>query len=85
MSSYNIRPPQDKVNSLAKKYNYSDNNKDGENVIDKGKAKNYSNKSDNSSDTVDNNARDGNSSSNNEDNEARGYIGQQGLLIPITS
>jgi len=35
------------VNGLAKEYNYNDNNKDSENVVDKGKAKNYNDGSNN--------------------------------------
>jgi len=32
---------------LAKEYNYNDNNKDSENIVDKGKTKNYNNRSNN--------------------------------------
>ena len=35
------------VNSLAKEYNYNNDNKDSENVVDKGKAKNYNDGSNN--------------------------------------
>ena len=72
----------DLINGLAKE---SDNNEDGENVIDKGKAKNYSDGSNDSGDTDDNDFGDGNSSGNNKDNEARRYIRRQELPTPINS
>ena len=71
----------DFVNGLAKE----SDNEDGENVIDEGKAENYSDGSNNSNDTDNDDSRDGNSSDSNEGNEARGCIGRRGLLTPITS
>lgn len=76
-SSRDIGPPQDKVNGPAEKCDHSDDNKDGENVMDEGKAKNYSNGSDDSSDTVDDNAGDGDSSDSDNGNEARGCAGRR--------
>ena len=70
------------VNGLAKE---NDNNKDGKNVMDEDKAKNYSNGSNNSGDTDDNNSGDSDSSNSNKGNEARGCVGRQGLLTPINS
>ena len=67
-------PPQDRasnsrnyilddlVNGLAEESNHSDNNEDGENIMDEGKAKNYSDGSDDRGDT-DDDAGDGNSDS----------------------
>ena len=69
------------INGLAKE----SDNKDGENVIDKGKAENYSNGSNNSDDTDDNDSKDSDSSNSNKGSEAHGYVGRQGLLTPITS
>ena len=69
------------INGLAKEYN----NKDSKNVIDKSKAENYSDGSDNSNDTDNDNSKDGNSSDSNKGSEARGCIGRRGLLTPITS
>jgi len=54
------------VNGLAKE---SNNNKDGKNVIDEGKAKNYSDGSDNSGDIDNNDSGDNNSSNNNKGNK----------------
>ena len=83
-SPRNTGPPQDRasnscnyilddpVNGLAKKSDYSNNNKDGENIIDKGKAENYSDRSDDSGD-IDNNASDGDSDGD-KGNEARGCV-----------
>ena len=65
------------VNSLAEE----SNNKDSENVIDKGKAENYSNGSNNSNNMDNNNSRNSNSSDSNKGNKAHGC----GLLTPITS
>ena len=59
------------INGLIKE----SNNKDGENVTDKGKAENYSDESDNSNNTDDNDSRDGNSSSSDKDNKAYRYMG----------
>jgi hypothetical protein len=84
MSLYNTKPPEDGANNSC---NYilddfvnglteKSKNKDGENVIDKGKAKNYSNGSDNSDDMNNNNFGDSDSSSSDEDNKALRYIGQ---------
>ena len=56
------------INGLAKE----SNNKDSKNVIDKGKAKNYSNRSNNSNDTDNNNSKDGNSSDSNKGSKAYG-------------
>ena len=70
--SYNIGPPQDNlndlVNSSAKEYNYNNDNKNGENIIDKSKAKNCNNRSDGSGDIDDNNAGDGDSSDSDSSN-----------------
>ena len=52
--------------------------------MDKGKAKNYSDGSNNSGNTVNNNARDGNSSSSDKGNKVRGCVGRQELLTPIS-
>ena len=84
MSPYNTRPLEDRANNS---YNYilgnlvnglakESNNKDGKNIIDKGKAKNYNNRSNNSNNTGNNNSRDSNSSNSNKGNKARGYIGR---------
>jgi hypothetical protein len=84
MSPYNTRPLENRannsynyilnnlINSLAKE----SNNKDSKNVIDKGKAKNYSNGSNNSDDTDNNNSRDSNSSNSNKGNKTYGCIGR---------
>ncbi|XTI88737.1 hypothetical protein V2W45_1331184 [Cenococcum geophilum] len=76
----------------AEEYNYNDNNEDGKNVIDKGKAENYNNRSDDSGDTdndgardgdsSDGNSSDGNSSDSDKGNEAHGCTGRQGSLAP---
>ena len=58
---------------MAKEYDYSNNTKDSK-VIDKGNAKNYNYRSDNSGDTDNNDAGDSNSSDSNEGNEAYGCI-----------
>jgi len=86
--------PDNLVNGLAEE----SNNKDGENVIDKGKAENYSDgsgDSDNtdndnpgdsgSDDTDNNNFGDGNSSNSDKGNKAYGCIGRRRLPTPITS
>ena len=50
-------------------------NKNSKNGIDKGKAKNYDNRSDNNNNNIDNNNfRDSNSSNNNKGNKACRYI-----------
>ena len=79
MSPRDTGPPQDGVNNsynyilnnlingLAKK---SNNNKDSENIIDKGKAKNYSDRSNDSGDTDNNNSKNSNSSDSNKSNKA---------------
>ena len=77
LSFYNIRLLQNKVNSLFKKCNHSNNNKDSKNIVDKGKAKNYSNGSDNSGNTVNNDVGDGDSSNSNNSNEAYGCVGRR--------
>jgi len=93
ISPHNTGPPEDGTNN---NYNYilddlvnglakESDNKDGKNVIDKGKAENYSNRSNNSDDIDNNNSRDGNSSDSNKGNKAHGYIGRQELPTPITS
>jgi len=69
------------INGLAKE----SNNKDGENVIDEGKAENYSDGSNNSNDIDNDDSGDGNSSNSNKGSEARGCIGRRGLLTPIIS
>ena len=66
----------DLVNSLAEE---SDNNEDGENVMDEGKAENYSDGSDDSDDTGDDDSGDSDSSGSDEGNEARGCAGRRGL------
>jgi hypothetical protein len=93
MSLYNTKPLKygandsynyilnDLVNGLTEK----SNNKDGNNITDKGKAKNYSNRSNDSDNTDNNDFKDSDSSSNNKDNKACRYTGQQGLLTPINS
>jgi len=93
MSPYNTGPLEYRANGS---YNYildnlvnslteESNNKDGENVTDKGKAENYSNGSNDSDNIDNNNSRDGDSSSSDEDNKARGCIGRQELPTPINS
>jgi len=52
--------------------------------VDKGNAKNYNYGSNNSGDMDNNSARDSNSSDSNEGNKAYRYIGQRGLLAPIS-
>ena len=93
MSSYNTGPLEyrtnnscnyildDLINGLTKE----SDNKDGDNVTDEGKAKNYSDGSNNSSNTDNNNSRNSNSNSSNKDNKAYGCVGQQGLPTPINS
>ena len=84
MSPYNTKPLKNRANNS---YNYildnlinsltkESNNKDGENVIDKGKAENYSDGSDNSDDTDNDNSGDGDSNSSDKDNEACGCTGR---------
>ncbi|XTI86891.1 hypothetical protein V2W45_1329655 [Cenococcum geophilum] len=84
ISPYNTKPLEYRANNS---YNYildnlingltkESNNKDGNNITDKDKAKNYSDGSNNSNNTDNNDFRDSNSSSSNKDNEARGYTGQ---------
>ena len=86
LSSYNIRPLQDKVNGSAEECNHSNNNKDGENDIDEGRAKNdvdkskakdCNNGSDDSSDTDNNfgdsDSYDSNSCDGNKGNKAYRY------------
>ena len=93
MSPYNTKPLKDGVNNS---YNYilddlvnglaeESNNKDSENVIDKGKAENNSDGSDNSNNTDDDDSGNSNSSNSNKGNEAYRYIGRQKLPTPITS
>ena len=93
ISPRNTRPPENRANN---NYNYilnnlanglaeESDNEDGKNIVDKGKAKNYSNGSDNSNNTDNNNSRDSNSSDSNKGNKAYRYIGRQELLTPITS
>ena len=60
----------DLVNSLTKE----SNNKDGENVIDKNKAKNNSNGSNNSNNTDNNDSNNSNSSNSNKGDKAHKYI-----------
>ena len=92
MSSCNTRPLEDGannscnyildnlVNGLAKE----SDNKDSENVIDKGKAENNSDGSNNSDDMNDDNSGDSDSSNSDEGDKAYRCIGRQGLLTPIT-
>ena len=61
----------DFVNGLAKE----SNNEDGENVMDEGKAENYSDRSNDSDDIDDNDFGDGDSSDSNKGNKAYRYIG----------
>jgi hypothetical protein len=53
--------------------------------VDKGNAENYNYKSDDSGNTDNNGAGDGDSSDSDKGNKAYGYIGQRGLLAPISS
>jgi hypothetical protein len=93
ISPYSIRPPEYRANNsrnyildnLINGLTKESNNKDGKNVIDKGKAKNYSNRSNGSNNMYNNNSRDGNSSSSDKDNKVCGCMGRQGLLTPINS
>ena len=71
----------DLINGLAKE----SNNKNSKNVIDKGKAENYSNSSNNSDNTDNNDSGDGNSSNSNKGNKAYRCIGRRGFLTLITS
>ncbi len=50
---------------MVKEYNYNNDNKDSKNIIDKGKAKNYNNRNDNSGDIDNNDTKDSNSSDSN--------------------
>ena len=96
MSPRDTRPPEDGannsrnyilddlVNGLAKESDNEDS-EDGENVMDEGKAENYSDGSNDSDDTDDNDSEDGDSSDSDEGSEARGCVGRRGLLTPITS
>ena len=75
---------------MTKEYNYSNNNKDGENDINKGKAKNCNNGSYNSSDIDnddfrDSNSSNSNSSDSNKGNKAYGYTKRWELLVLISS
>jgi len=76
---YNIKLLQNNfnnlVNSSAKEYNYNNNNKDGENVVDKGKTKNYNDRNDDSGDIDNDDARDGNSSDSDRGNKTYRRIG----------
>ena len=93
MSSRNTRLLEDRVNN-SRNYILDDfvnglakesNNKDGENIINKGKAENNSDGS-NNSDNIDNdNSGNSNSSNSDEGNKAYRYIGWQGLPTLITS
>ena len=69
------------INGLTKE----SDNEDGENVMDEGKAENYSNGSDDSDDTDDDDSGDGDSSNSNDGNKARGCVGRRGFPTPITS
>jgi hypothetical protein len=74
---------------LAKECDYSNDNKDSKNDVDKGKAKNCNNRSDNSSDIDNNNSRDSDSSDSdssdsNKGNEAHRCIGRRELPAPIS-
>ena len=71
----------DLVNSLTKE----SNNKDGENIIDKGKAKNNSDGNNNSNNTDNNNSSNSNSSNSNKGDKACRYIRWQKLPTPITN
>ena len=71
----------DLVNGLTEE----SNNKNGENVIDKGKAENNSDKSNNSNDTDNDNSSNSNSSNSNKGDKACRYTGWRELLTPITS
>jgi hypothetical protein len=93
MSSRNTKPLENRannsynyilnnfVNGLAKK----GNNKNGENVINKGKTKNNSDGSDDSNNIDNDDFGDGDSSNSNKSNKACGCIGWRGLPTPITS
>jgi len=71
----------DLVNGLAEE----SDNENGKNVVDEGKAKNYSDGSDDSDNTDNDNSRDSDSSDSDEGNKARGCVGRQELLTLITS
>ena len=93
MSPRDTKLPEDRANNsrnyilddLVKSLAKESNNKDGENVINKGKAENNSDGSNDSDDMDDNDFSDSNSSDNNEGDKACGYIGWQRLPTPITS
>ena len=93
MSPCNTGPPEDGTNNscnyildnLANGLAEESDNKNSENIVDKGKAKNYSNRSDNSDNIDNNNFGDGDSSNSNKGNKACGCAGQQELPTPITS
>ena len=78
MSSCDTGPPENGANNS---YNYilddfvnglaeESNNKDSKNIMDEGKAKNYSNKNDNSDNTDDNDFGNSDSSNSDKGNEA---------------
>jgi len=69
------------INSLVKK----SNNKDSKNVMDEGKAGNYSDESNNSDDIDNNDFGDSDSSNNNKGNKACRCAGRQELLTFIIS
>ena len=93
MSLYDTRLSEDRVNNscnyildnLVNSLAEESNNKDGENVIDEGKAENDSDGSNNSDNTDDDDSGDSNSSNSDKGDEAHGCVGWRGLLTPITS
>jgi hypothetical protein len=93
MSPRDTGPPEDGANDsrnhilddLANGLAEESDDEDGENVVDEGKAENYSDGSDDSDDTDDDDSGDGDSSDSDEGNEARGCAGRRGLPTPITS
>ena len=84
MSFCNTRPLKDGANdscnyildNLVNGLAEESDNKDGENVMDKGKAENNSDRSNNSNNTDDDDSNNSNSSNSNKGDEACGYIRQ---------
>ena len=82
MSPYDTKPLKDGANNscnyildnLVNGLAEESNNKDGENIINKGKAKNNSNGSDNSDDIDDDDSNNSNSSNSNKGDKAHKYI-----------
>jgi len=85
MSFCNTRPLEDRANdsrnhildNFANGLAEESDDKNGKNIVDKGKAENYSDGSDDSDDTDDDDSGDGDSSDSDEGNEAWGVQGDE--------